>query len=208
MSVPSRLGAEGHPLLGVRPEADRGVGLAPRQLHPDRALHRLRGDGRDGDVRPCPQGRPEGAAHEGRDHPDAVLRDAEHVRDLVPVVVRPLGLVVEGQPVAVPGRDGGVELDRVVVLARLDVARIDPHRRRREGPVGVADRGVGGPARLLVAAARLAGARGIEGGQARRRVVGDPHEVRRVGRLLEGLRHHHGEGWPLKWILASWNTCS
>jgi len=43
--------------------------------------------------------------------------------DLAAVVVHPLRLVVQGEPIAVPGRDRGVQLDRVVLLARVRVRR-------------------------------------------------------------------------------------
>ncbi len=71
-----------------------------------------------------------------------VSRDAEAAGDLVPLVVDPLRLAPQRQPVALPLRDGGVRLHRVVLLARREIGRVNADGRSGEGRVGVASAGL------------------------------------------------------------------
>ena len=122
----------------VRAIADAVIHLAPRQHHLDRPPGYAGAKSRERHMRPDPQRRAEGAADEGRDDADVLRRNAEYGRNLVRRVVHPLGLVPQGQPVAVPGRDRRVHLDRIVVLARDHVDLVDLDLRRRERPFGIA----------------------------------------------------------------------
>ena len=130
--------AEGDALHRVRAVADAVIHLAPRQHQLDRPARHARAERRQRHVRPGAQARAEGAADEGRDDADVLRRDAEHGGDFVGRVVHPLRLVPQGQAVAVPGRDGGVHLDRVVVLARDHVGLVDLDLGGRERSLGIA----------------------------------------------------------------------
>src|SRR4051812_25129076 len=99
-------------------------------------------------MRPGPQRRAEGAADEGRDDTDALLRYAEDMGDLLAVIVHPLRLVVEGEVLALPMRDRHMRLNRVVVLARMHIGGVHPHRRPGEGAIRIAAAGVAGAAGL------------------------------------------------------------
>ena len=118
-------GAERDALDRVRAVADAVIHLAPRQHHLDRSPRDARAERRQRHMRPGAQARAEGAADEGRDDADVLGRNAEHGGDLVGRVVHPLRLVPQRQPVAVPGRDRRVHLDRIVVLARDHVGLVD-----------------------------------------------------------------------------------
>ena len=185
-------GAEGDALDRVRAVADAVVHLAPRQHQLDRPPRHAGAERRQRHVRPGAQPGAEGAADEGRDDADVLGRDAEHGGELVGHVVHPLRLVPQGQAVAVPGRDRGVHLDRVVVLARDHVGLVDLDLGGREGSFGIAaprlvrlDLALVG---LLVRRVHRLGAADV-GGRGLGR-VGDAHQPRRVGGLLEGLGDH------------------
>ena len=146
-------------------------------------------------MRPCAQPRAEGAADEGRDDADVLRRNAEHGGDLVGRVVHPLRLVPEGQAVAVPGRDGGVHLDRVVVLARDHIGLVDLDLGGRERSFGIA-----APclrrSRLSLIGLLLRRQNRLDAGDVGGRRfgrVGDAHQRRRMVRLFEGLGDHEGD---------------
>src|SRR5436190_912576 len=89
-------------------------------------------------MRPSAKPRTEGATHKRRYDADILSRNAEHGRDLVGDVVHPLCLVPQGQAVPVPCGDGGMHLDRVVVLARNDVGLVNLHFGGREKSFSIA----------------------------------------------------------------------
>ncbi len=185
------LGPQRHPLPCLRAEADRGEELAPGQLEAHRAPGAAGGHRGKGDVRPGPQRRAEGAADEGIDDAHLVGRDAEAAGDLVAFVADPLGLAPQREVFALPVRDGGVRLHRVVLLARLRVDRIDPDGCGGEGGVGVALAG-------LRTASLLGGSLGGRLGEAGVEVqlaagigrVGHADQRRRIQSLRLRRRHH------------------
>ena len=130
--------AERDALDRVRAVADAVIHLAPRQHQLDRPPRHAGAERRQRHMRPGAQARAEGAADEGRDDADVLRRNAEHGGDLVGHVMHPLRLVPQGQAIAVPGRDGGVHLDRVVVLARDHVGLVDLDLGGRERFFGIA----------------------------------------------------------------------
>ena len=187
--------AEGDALDRVRAVADAVIHLAPRQHHLDRPPRDARAERRQRHMRPGAQPRAEGAADEGRDDADVLGRNAEHGGDLVGRVVHPLRLVPEGQAVAVPGRDGGVHLDGVVVLARDHVGLVDLDLGARERSFGIAAPSLWRPCLsligLLLRRQNRLDALNVGGSGFRR--VGDAHQRRRVVRLFEGLGDHEGD---------------
>ena len=130
--------AEGDALDCVRPIADPVIHLAPRQHHLDRAPSDAGAERGQRHVRPGAQGGAESAANEGRDDADVLCRNAEHGGNFVGRVVHPLRLVPQRQAVAVPRRDGGVHLNRIVVLARDHVGVLHLDLGCREGSVRIA----------------------------------------------------------------------
>ena len=139
-------------------------------------------------MRPGPQRRSEGAADERRHDPDVLLRDVEDVGDLLAVVIHPLRLVIEREVLALPVGDGDVRLDRVVMLARVDIGRLDPHRRRlpaRHRRCRARPRPAGRPS----PSPRWAGVRGRyrTPSCASDRLVFDLDQIGGVGRLLQRL---------------------
>ncbi len=120
-----RRSAEGHTLDGVRSIPDPVVHIAPRQHHLDWTPHYPGPKRRQRDMRPGAQPRAERAADKRRDDADVLRRNAEDGRNLVGRVVHPLRLVPQRQAVAVPHRNGGVHLNRVVVLAWDHIGLVD-----------------------------------------------------------------------------------
>src|SRR3546814_14400281 len=105
----------------MRPEADRVEQLAPRKLQSDGPPGLSSGECCNSHVPPRPQPGAEGAAHTGRDHPDAVRRHAEDVRDFLGGVAHPSRLVLHSQPVAVPIRALTVRLARLTMITGRDL---------------------------------------------------------------------------------------
>ena len=94
-------------------------------------------------MRPSAQSRAECAADEGRDHADVLSRYAKDGGDLLRHIADPLGLVPQRQALALPGGNGGVQLDRIVVLARDGVGLFDLDLGSRERAIGVTAPGLG-----------------------------------------------------------------
>jgi hypothetical protein len=151
-----------------------------------------------------------------RPDPDIVRAQAECPRKLLARGEHPLGRDPRSQPVAVPGCDGAVRLERRLDLGRCLELELDRHLRPRERALGVASRVVGRVTReaLLVdgllrvddVAQHLevesespdSGLRGLEGV---RRDHGDrlagkfrlvDEERREDGEAQLGLRREHG----------------
>ena len=80
----------------------------------------------------------EAAAEERHDHLDQVQRQPEQRRDLLSDQERVLAGGPQGQLAAVPVRDRGVRLHRVLVDGGEGVLALDHHRRLGEGAVDVA----------------------------------------------------------------------
>ena len=122
-------------------------------------------------------------------------RNAEHGGDLVGRVVHPLRLVPQGQSVALPGRDGGVHLDRIVVLARDHIGLVDLDLGGCERSFGIAAPCLGRP-RLSLIGLLLRRQNRLDasdvGGRGFGR-VGDAHQRRRVVRLFERIGDHEGD---------------
>ncbi len=132
------VGAQGHPLAAPRPEPDGGVHLRAGQRQLDRSAQHPGGVCGQELVWPRLAGVAERAADERGDDPDVVGRDTERLGVVVARVVDALHFVPHGELVAVPGRDGGRDLHRVVVVARDAVGALDGHRRVGQRGVGVA----------------------------------------------------------------------
>ena len=190
--------AQRHLLDGARPVAGDRVLLGARQDQLDGAADVPGGQRRDEDVDPRPQRRAERAADERRHDAHVALVDAERGGHLLLHVIDPLRLIVEGELVAVPGGDGGVQLHRVVVLVGVRVGLFDLHRGAVESLVRLAALVVG---RLLGDAVGLhlvrreplgRGVREIEDGL--RLVVGRADERGGVRGALERVGHHDGDG--------------
>src|SRR3954452_22282975 len=101
-------------------------------------------------MRPGAQRRAEGATDERRDDVDVLCPDPKYGSDLLGYVSHPLRLVPQGQAIAVPRRDRGVQLDWMVVLARVHVGLVDLDHGRCERAFGIATPGFGLPALALV----------------------------------------------------------
>ncbi len=69
---------------------------------------------------------------------DVLARDAEQAGDPVLGPGEALARRVDREPVAVPCRDDGVRLHRIVVLRRRLVGRLDPVRGRGEAGLDIA----------------------------------------------------------------------
>src|SRR3546814_2764942 len=89
-------------------------------------------------MRPGPQPRTEGPTDEGGDDADVLRRDTEHRRDLLGHTSDPLRLIPQGHSITVPGGNGGVHLDRVVVLARDYVGLVNLDLGALQGSFGIA----------------------------------------------------------------------
>jgi hypothetical protein len=133
-----RARADRDPLLGQRAPADHAVHAFARQHHAHRPLGQARGRRRQHLVLPQRLAA-ETAADERRAHMHLVFADAEHMGQRPGRVRHRLGRVVDAQLVAVPGDGGRVQLDRIVVVARRAVDRVDVHRRGGQRLLGVAD---------------------------------------------------------------------
>jgi hypothetical protein len=123
------VGAQSDLLDGVWPVAVPGEHLGARVDHLDRALELARRHRRQRRVVVRLERGAEGAAHERRHHADVLGRHAQafcqmllHAEDL-------LRLVEDRELIALPERDGRVRLDRVVVVDRNAVLRLDLDRR-------------------------------------------------------------------------------
>ena len=138
VSLPSRAGGERDALLGARAVADRAEHLRARQRDLHGAVRQLRGHRGERDVRPRRALRTEPAADEARDDAHVLGGQAEHRSELAARADHALRRVVEGEPVALPQRDGGVRLHRVVVLDGRRVHVVDLGRGARERGFGVA----------------------------------------------------------------------
>ena len=125
------------------------------------------------------------------DHADLFRLDAEPLRDAVLQPVDELARLVDRQLIAGPHAGGGEQLDRIVVLRRRAVFRIDLD-------VGAADRrlGIAGLRQILVLLRDfgrifLLQALRAEGRGRRLRRIGHFDSVSRFARGLEGVGEHH-----------------
>ncbi len=146
-------------------------------------------------MRPGPQRRAERAPDEGVDDPHVLRGDAEAAGDLVPLVADPLRLAPQRQPLALPLRDGGVRLHRIVLLARHEIGRVDADGRGREGRVGIASAGLRAAPFLGGGFGGGLGEAGVEA-DARRGIhlVGNTDERCRVQSLRLRRRDHERDG--------------
>ena len=128
-----------------------------------------------------------------------VRGDAEAAGDLVPLIADPLGLAPQCQPLALPVRDGGVRLHRVVLLAGLHVGCIDANRRGSEGGIRIAFFGLGAASFLGGSLGSWFSERGIEadeglGGG----IVGHANQRRRIKSLRLCRCEHQRDGLTAK----------
>ena len=124
---PSASGAEGDAVDRRRPAAHHAEHLVPRQLEPHRPADEPRRHHRDHHARPpAPPLGPEAAAEEAREHADGIGRQAERAREHVAAGLHALQGRVEREPVVLPRGQRHVGLDRIVVLHRRGVDRIQP----------------------------------------------------------------------------------
>ena len=149
--------------------------------------------GRDGEgtVRPGPELASEPRPDEPGNDPDVLLRQSEHLREDVLEVEDALGLLVDGQHRAIPGRDRSLQLDRVVRLGWHDIGLVELDRRARKRLLDVSalalealGRGEGGGHDVgLVVGHEIGGDVGLL------LVVGGAHRVGRGLGALERVRH-------------------
>src|SRR4051812_31519508 len=126
---------------------------------------------------------------------DVLCRSSKHGGDLIGDVSHPLRLVPQGQAIAVPRRDRGVQLDRIVVLARDRVGLVDLDLGGCERSFWIATPCLGWPALALIGLllrrqhrldARNVGTPGF-------RRVGDAHQRGRIVRLFECFGDHESD---------------
>ena len=141
-----RLHAKSQALPRLAAMADRPEHLGARQHQLHRTARHARREHAQ-DMRPCQDRfRSEAAADERRANEHVFRRDAEEAGVGRTGHVRRLVRRVERQAVAVPRRNDGVRLHRVVVLRRRFVGRVDAQRRRRQSRLDVAMRDARGRA--------------------------------------------------------------
>ncbi len=116
-------------------------------------------------MRPGAERRAESAADVGIDHVNGFSWNAEHAGNFVCVVVNPLGLVPEGELVALPLRNRCVGLHGVVVFTRLHVRLIYPVRGSGERTIGITLPAFGAAALLLCRRRSRLRTRGVETGE-------------------------------------------
>ena len=131
------VGGERDPLLGPRPSADQAVhALRDSAIRTGRPASFARGRGEDLMIPQRLAAEP--AADEGRADVHLVLLDAEHLGQRSRRPVEHLRRIVDDQPLALPDDGRGVGLDRIVVVPRRAVDRIDAVRRRCQRLFGIA----------------------------------------------------------------------
>jgi hypothetical protein len=185
------VGAEADAVARFRPVIGDGEALPPARHQGDRPAEALRRQRDQRRVLRQREFRAEMAADQARHHAHLRGIEAELRREPVLHGADVAGRLVHGEPVAVPGGPGGEQLDRVVVLDRGLVARLDPDGRIPKTRPGVA------PFDVLVMGfqvgeAQCLGARRVEAAGGRLGRIGDLHRTgRRLGGLL-ALGHHQG----------------
>ena len=133
-SLPSASGAERDPLFGEAAPADHAVDALARQHEPNRPADEL-GGGR-GEHLMLPQAlAAEAAADERRGDDHLLLVQPEHLRDRPGGVRDELRGVVNSQRVALPRDGDAVELDRIMVVTRGRIGRVDAGRGAQPAPL-------------------------------------------------------------------------
>ncbi len=169
--------------------------LLARQHELHRAVRELRRHRGDHGVRPEETLAAETAAEERRDHAHALLVEREVLRERGARSAHPLRRVVHGQLAVAPLGDRHRRLERVVVLGRRDVARVDPHVARRVRGFRLA------APRLDVVAEPLRGridlVRGLDRHLGALHVVLDAQQRRAFARRLERRADHRRDVLPV-----------
>ena len=185
------VGAHAQRLPGGGAVPDGAEHLLSPQHQLDRAADEAGGHDAE-DLRPLDQPlRPEAAAEERAADVDALGRNAEQPGDASLCHRHALARRVDGQGVAVPRRHDGVGLQRVVVLRRRFVDRLDPNRRCRKPGLDVAmailGRHAGADIRGREAVVR------IQASARRLGLVTRGQQDGTLGRGLQRVRHHDGD---------------
>ena len=108
-------------LLRARTIADRGKHHAAIEAQLHWAIELARGYCSHRRVRPWKKLSAEARTEKARDYADIFDRQAEHLRHHHAMIHNPLRSLVERDAIAVPHRDGGMQLDRIVRFNRRDV---------------------------------------------------------------------------------------
>ncbi len=135
----------------VLPASDQGEHLRPRQLELDRTARApSRHDAEHHAGEPAVSLAAEAAAHVARDHLHPVERQAEAMGDDAARAEHRLCGRMDRHtlaiPLAIPGRDRGIQLHRIVVVDRRRVVAVDHDFGLGESTLGIAAPAVGRPA--------------------------------------------------------------